>query len=596
MTDLASSLVPGLLLDAHATGALAWADVHVAQKVAFLYSEPDQRVQLALALAVRSLRAGSTCLELSQVGRARFDSDEESFAVPPELWPEPVGWREAIAASPLVTSGADGAGARPLRLVGDLLYLERYWQEESVVATQLNARRERPPAPVSRGALLAAGHELLRGVDTDQAVAAVVPALAGVTVVAGGPGTGKTHTLARLLGVLWRALPRPPLVALAAPTGKAAARMQEALSDAVGDLPSDVADDLRRLQAGTIHRLLGWLPESRSRFRHDAANPLPHDVVVIDEASMVNVSLMARLLEAMRPHARLVLVGDPDQLAPVEAGAVLADIVAAPAPAAEPLADALTALGLPPSGTVVRLRHNYRSVPGIAQLAADVLSGDPDVVLARLAAGIDGVEFAASVTQTDLPERIGATGAGLVRAAREGRQRDALAALDEHRLLCAHRRGPYGVALWSRQVEEWLGGALDDFDPTPPWYAGRPVLVTQNAPELGVYNGDTGVVVDVDGQLQVCFARGRGVHRVSPSLLDGVQTIHAMTVHKAQGSQFERVTVVLPTPDSPLLTQELLYTAITRAKREVTLIGSPESLAQAVRQRARRASGLRERL
>lgn len=597
MTDLATSLVAGLLRDVHATGALSWADVHVAQKVSFLFGETDQRVQLALALTVRALRAGSTCLVLSGVGRDRFDVEEASVGVPAELWPEPSGWRAALDASPLVTVGAAaGGGDRPLRLVGDLLYLERYWQQESVVASQLNARRDWLPDEVDPAALASARDELLGGEDPDQAVAAVVPALAGVTVVAGGPGTGKTHTLARLLGVLWRTLPRPPVVALAAPTGKAAVRMQEALSDALVSLPPDLVGHLQSLEATTIHRLLGWVPDSRNRFAHHAANPLPHDVVVVDEASMVNVTLMARLLEALRPQARLVLVGDPDQLAPVEAGAVLADIVAAPAPASTRLADALAALRLPASGPVVRLHHNYRSERGIAELAEAVLAGDADAVLRLASGGTPGVRFATSVGQTDIAERVTRTGRELVHAAREGRVGDALAAVDEHRLLCAHRRGPYGVSLWSRQVEEWLVAAMDDFDPTPAWYAGRPVMVTQNSPDLGVYNGDTGVVVAVGGELQVCFARGRIVHRVSPYLLEGVQTIHAMTVHKAQGSQFDRVTVVLPTPDSPLLTQELLYTAITRAKSEVTLIGSPESLALAARQRARRASGLRERL
>ena len=596
MTDLATSLPPGLLRDVHATGALSWADVHVAQKVSFLYGERDQRVLLALALAVRALRAGSTCLELSGIGQERIGAEEEVVGVPPQLWPEPVAWREAVAASPLVTVGPAGGGDRPLRLVGDLLYLERYWAQESVVAGQLLARRRWEPAGIDPSRLRSAQRELLGGADPDQAVAALVPLLAPVTVVAGGPGTGKTHTLARLLAVLWRALPNPPLVALAAPTGKAAVRMQEALSEAVAELPDDLAAPLGGLEAGTIHRLLGWVPDSRSRFAHHAANPLPHDVVVVDEASMVNVTLMARLLEALRPHARLVLVGDPDQLAPVEAGAVLADIVAAPAPPSDTLAGALAGLGLPPSGPVVRLRHNYRSVTAVADLAAAVLAGDVDGVLHLASSGVPGVTFAPTAAQTGLREQVVRTGAALLRAATEGREDDALAALEEHRLLCAHRRGPQGVSHWSRQVEEWLVAALDDFDPTPVWYAGRPVLVTQNAPDLGVYNGDTGVVVQVGGQLRACFARGRRVHRVSPFLLEGVQTIHAMTVHKAQGSQFDTVSVVLPTPDSPLLTQELLYTAITRAKSQVTLVGSVESLALAVGQRARRASGLRERL
>ena len=597
MTDLATSLTPGLLLDVHSTGALSWGDVHVAQKVSHLFGETDQRVLLAMALAVRALRAGSTCLELSAIQEVRFDTDEESVGVPAALLPEPEAWLAAITASPLVTVGPDAGGDRPLRLVGRLLYLERYWQEESVVAAELVARFGRPPEQVQPAALAAARAELLgNDSDLDQVTAALVPALTGVTVVAGGPGTGKTHTLARLLGVLWRTLPKAPLVALAAPTGKAAVRMQEALADAVSELPVELAGALEQLQATTIHRLLGWVPDSRNRFVHSRSNPLPHDVVVVDEASMVNVTLMARLLEALRPQARLVLVGDPDQLAPVEAGAVLADIVEAAGTPGGELAKILGELGLPASGPVVRLRHNYRSVQSIAELAAAVLSGDVERALALAGAGAPGVRFAARVEETDLRERVTTSGVAMVTAARQGRVDDALRLLDEHRLLCAHRRGPYGVTLWSRQVEEWLAAVLDGFDPTMTWYAGRPLLVTQNSPDLGLYNGDTGVVVNHDGLLRAHFARGRRVHTVSPYLLEGVQTINAMTVHKAQGSQFDRVTVVLPAPDSPLLTQELLYTAITRAKTEVTLIGSEESLRKAVRQRARRASGLRDRL
>ncbi|MFT4109547.1 exodeoxyribonuclease V subunit alpha, partial [Propionicimonas sp.] len=510
----------------------------------------------------------------------------------------PASWRAAIEASPLVRIGAEGGGDRPLRLAGDLLYLERYWQEESTVAGELSARRARPVAAPDGDRLAAAVAELLTAdTDPDQRLAAVVPALTGVTVVAGGPGTGKTHTLARLLGVLHRTATSPPRIALAAPTGKAAVRMREALAQAATGLPPDLAASLTGLEATTLHRLLGWVPEARNRFRHHRANPLPHDVVVVDEASMISVTLMARLLDALRPEARLVLVGDPDQLAPVEAGAVLADIVDAPTAPDGDLARALSGLGLPASGPVVRLTHNHRSAAAITNLARAVLAGDEDEALRLACAGAEEVRFAEHAEQTDLRELVTGSGRRLVAAAREGRVADALAELEAHRLLCAHRRGPYGVAMWSRQVEEWLLGAVDDFDPTGAWYPGQPLLVTQNSPELGLFNGDTGVVVATGGQLRVHFARGaHHWQTVSPFLLDGVQTIHAMTVHKAQGSQFDRVTVVLPTPDSPLLTRELLYTAITRAKEQVTLIGSPDSLRQAVRRQAQRASGLRDRL
>lgn len=595
--DLATSLQPGLLRDIHATGLLRWGDVHVAQKVAHLYGEADQRVQLSLALCVSALRAGLVCIDQRAVSADTFQSDEEAVVVPAELWPDADEWRAALLASPLVTQGAEAPGTRPLRLVGDLLYLERYWQEESTVAAELVARRGRQPAHLSLKALAGARRELFDPLgDADQELAAVVSALAPVSVIAGGPGTGKTTTLAQVLAMMVRSSETPPLIALAAPTGKAAVRMDEALAQALRNLPADLAGELSSLRASTIHRLLGWLPESRVRFVHDRANPLPHDVVVIDEASMVSVTLLARVLAALRPTAQLVLIGDPDQLAPVDAGAVLRDIVEADAPPSPGLKDALDSLGLRASGQVVRLRHNYRSVKSITELAEAVLARDSERATHLVTSGLEGVRLVANAAEAGLRDVTVEHGRAMVTAAREGRVRDALTALDSHRLLCAHRQGPYGVASWSRRVEDWLAEAVDGVDWTADWYPGRPLLVTQNAPELGLFNGDTGVVVADGPQLRAHFARGDRVHSISPFLLESVQTVHAMTVHKAQGSQFDEVTLILPPPDSPLLTRELLYTAITRAKSRVTLIGIAESLRRAVLAPTRNSTGLRDRL
>jgi exodeoxyribonuclease V alpha subunit len=369
------------------------------------------------------------------------------------------------------------------------------------------------------------------------------------------------------------------------------------MAKALASMPAPLADSLGGLRASTIHRLLGWVPDSNTRFRHHRGNPLPYDVVVVDEASMVSVTLMARLLEALRPTARLVLVGDPNQLAPVEAGAVLADIVEAPAAPIPGLAEGLNALGLSTAtGPVAVLRHNHRSGARISDFADAILAGDTDAVLALATAGSDDLTFSPSDDLGALRERVATQGATIIAAARAGQAEAALAGLEGHRLLCAHRRGPYGVAAWSRRVEDWLLAAVPDFDPTAQWYPGRPVLVTQNTADLGLFNGDTGVVVTRGSSLRAVFGRGGRTQEVSPYLLDSVQTIHAMTVHKAQGSQFGEVSLILPDVDSPLLTRELLYTAITRAERRVHLIGSLASLQQAVQNRARRASGLLARL
>ena len=582
----------GVLRTFNAAGVLSAADVHVAQRLGRLGGEDDEVVLLAAAFAARAPRLAHVCTDLATLPeRVAVDTDlpVDVGALP---WPE--RWVDAVAASPLV------AGDGPLRLVGTRLYLDRYWREERQVADDLRARGAME-APEVDADLLSAGLDRLFDAPAPdyQRIAASAAVSRRFAVVAGGPGTGKTTAVARVLALLHEqavhAGGRPPLVALAAPTGKAAARLEEAVHEEARRLAvsSDAQRWLLGLSAVTVHRLLGWQPGNRARFRHDRRNRLPHSVLVVDETSMVALTMMARLLEAVRPTARPVLVGDPDQLASVEAGAVLGDIVgpasgASGPPAGAPLADSIA---------VLRKVHRFRGAiaelaeavqRGDAGAAVDVLSGDQDDV-AWLP--VNAITTGRSALRP-LRDAVVEAGARVSEAAMAGRGREALAALSRFRLLCAHRRGPYGVAAWTAQVERWLGLAG-----TAGWYPGRPLLVTENDYGLGLYNGDSGVVVAGAGAgVRAVFERRGQLLELTPQRLSAVDTVYAMTVHKAQGSQFDEVAVLLPDPTSPILTRELLYTAITRARRRLILVGTEETVRAAVERPITRASGLRESL
>ncbi|MGI9125037.1 MAG: exodeoxyribonuclease V subunit alpha [Mycobacterium sp.] len=562
-----SCTATGLLADFNAAGVLESSDVMVAQRVTALAKEDDQRVALAVAFAVRAVRGGSVCIDLAtiagQVGAAELP------------WPSAAEWVQAVSQSRLVTD-------QPvLHLDGGLLYLDRYWIEECRVAADVlaltAARRSGSPLDIDR---------LFPGSYAEQRGAAEVALARALTVLTGGPGTGKTTTVARLLALLAEQAEldgRSRLrIALAAPTGKAAARLLEAVQLEVDALDPADRGRLPELTATTLHRLLGSRPDTKSRFRHNRDNRLPHDVIVVDETSMVSLTMMARLLEAVRPESRLLLVGDPDQLASVDAGAVLADLV-----------EGLDAVEDSP---VARLVTSHRFGESIGALAQAIRDGDADTALEVLAAGGEHIEWVASGDASGILRKVVVPHALKLReAAVLGDADEALRTLDQHRLLCAHRRGSYGVAYWNRQIERWLAEQTD----TPlwaAWYPGRPILVTANDYGLSLYNGDTGVAVLRDGGLRAVMASAGGPLELATGRLSDVETMHAMTIHKSQGSQAVEVTVLLPTADSRLLTRELLYTAVTRAREKVRVIGTADQLRAAVDRRAMRATGLAGRL
>ncbi len=567
--DLALS-APPLLATFNRAGVLTSADVHIATTLGHLGGEVDSSALLAIALTARAVRSGSVCLELSRVSEQLVDLE-----LP---WPEPDTWAAAVGASPLLGLGV-------LHWEHGLLYLDRYFEQETQVLDDLTARSATSPpldAALLESSLARAFPD--PGYD-EQRLACQLAASQWTTVITGGPGTGKTTAVAGLLIALHEqahARGDQIRIALAAPTGKAAARLEESVRRSAADFSPSDRERLSDVSAMTLHRLLRQHPGNSTRFRHHRGNRLPHDLVVVDEASMVSLTMMARLLEAVRPDARLVFVGDPDQLSSVDAGAVLTDLVRGYAGR--------------PDTPVAALHTTHRYGPEIRALAEALRAGDAEAALAVLADGHDAVEWvqqadpASAIRSTSLPAALAVRD-----AAATGDAVKALAALDRHRLLCAHRDGPYGVRHWNRRIEQWL--TLETGDPLyERAYLGRPILVTANDYTLGIYNGDVGVVLDSANGRRVAVASGATHLDLAPSRLGDAETMHAMTIHKSQGSQADVVTVLLPDEDSRLLTRELFYTAVTRARTKVRIIGPEAAIRAAIGRQAQRASGLRARL
>ncbi|BDC39174.1 exodeoxyribonuclease V subunit alpha [Paraburkholderia terrae] len=651
---------------------------------------PDAPALLILgaALASHQLGRGHACLDLDATLRdptlvlslppdgvaMRGGDDAEEVILPSKILAGVTlaRWQATLDHAALV---GDGEGDTPLVLAGTRLYLRRYWQYEQNVARAVGERLE-------AGARLESAlpvEDLRRGLDTLfpprpvgidehadwQKLACALAARSAFSIVTGGPGTGKTTTVVKLLALLQSlALAgdegRPVRIRLAAPTGKAAARLNESIAGAVARLPlSDFAlgDAIREaipVAVTTLHRLLGTRPDTR-RFRHHARNPLALDVLVIDEASMVDLEMMNAVLDALPAQARLILLGDKDQLASVEAGAVLGELCqraskghytratqawlqAATGEQIEAkLVDAAGSL-LDQSIAMLRFSHRFSKESGIGQLAKAVNSGEPtqvahvwaqrhaDLALLECAEHGDAafkalvVDGVARVAEDD---DAGASGAAVhtrrgyrhylqtLRAGQPSHDADQPAfdawaneVLDAHgefQLLCALRRGAWGVEGLNRRVayllqDEHLIAATGE------WYLGRPVLVTRNDYELGLMNGDIGITLALPKEgggwsLRVAFAAGDGARRIKwvlPSRLQAVETVFALTVHKSQGSEFTHAALVLPDTLSPVLTRELVYTGITRARSFLTIAsaGGAAIVERAVEAQVQRATGL----
>ncbi|MBK7322587.1 MAG: exodeoxyribonuclease V subunit alpha [Candidatus Microthrix sp.] len=635
-TDASTSLLPvgtAVLAPFVEAGILHEAGVHVAGVVARMVPGTSDEALLATALCVRALQLGHVCVVLNEVAftvaieaqgeqTSPVDGAEPTAAIDDLPWPDPADWADALRSSDAVTvrdpRSGDATGRvdegviRPLVFDGARVYLERYWRYERQVGDLLLDQPNGHPiglaAPPVRSE--ASGAAIDAVLDQDfgpddpdrpdlQRHGARVALTRRITVLAGGPGTGKTHTVARLLAALHQLAAddkRPLQVALAAPTGKAAARMTEAVHQAVagGHLPKAASQPLLANEAGTIHRLLGH--RDGISFRHDRTNPLPHDVVVVDETSMVALPLMARLLDALRPDARVVLVGDPFQLASVEAGAVLGDVVG-------PATDIDAALDGPLTDNIVVLQrvHRFAADSAIAALAHAVRSGDADLAIEVLRdTGSDDVQWIDPADRKalgQLQDTVVSGAAEVARAASEGNAGYALERAVDLKVLCGTRFGPLGSYAWRDHLERRLPKLVQGLSTGRGYYVGRPVIITRNDYISGVFNGDTGIVIRNDARTVVAMPGGPdGIRLVLPSQLAAVETWWAMTIHKSQGSEFAHAVVSLPDARSRVLTRELLYTGITRGKEKVTVVASEAALRRAIDSPVARASGLRARL
>lgn len=533
--------------------------------------QPDLWAWLGMCLAIRAPREGHTCVQLADaqayVGTERRAADADA------AWPQTAAIWIASLASAGRLIGVAGTRA-PFVLEGERLYLARSLHEEEQIARRL------------------------------------VGADAGnVRILLGGPGTGKTTQVATRLIERLRENPHAR-ISLAAPTGKAAARMAEALRARLHDdkappevrnAPQEARDAVDNLRPLTIHKLLGYRPHGTPRYKIDSANGLSADLVIVDEASMLSSSMMHRLLDAIGPGTSLLLVGDPNQLASVDAGTVLGDIASAARPGSE-LADRTD---------VLHIRHRFG--PRIGALADAILAGD-DAGVARAFSILEGSWDPPHDPHNAKPddpqsvrwirpdsrdlrtvvEEVVAHAAGLRELAKAGRVPEALAAQKGLQVLCAHRAGTTGVAGWNALVERRLRVAHGS-----PWYSGRPVMVTRNNPALDLFNGDVGLVVPgtVAGLKDLALPVAAGdPRRRSVSQLEDTETVHALTIHKSQGSEYRHAIVVLPEKRSRILTRELLYTGVTRASDRVTVVGSREVIEAAIRTPIRRATGLADRL
>ncbi len=624
------------------TGELRRLSYAFARFVASLGAAPPALV-LATSVLSELEGQGHSCLLLSDLAAGPAGllgwEDEQWKHLARAAGPLPKnaqGWAQSLSGCQQVWDVSAFDYDQPLVLDGDRLYLRRYWRDEMLVAQAVRERATRKrevDQEAVRGWLdmLFASQHSVQGPDW-QKLACAIALRGSVAIITGGPGTGKTYTVARLLALLFATAPEAgsQRIALAAPTGKAAARLKQSIDKALNELADKVGSTLplreltlRMGAARTLHSLLGARPDTRA-FAHHRGNPLDVDVLIVDEASMVHLEMMASLLDALPPSATLILLGDKDQLASVEAGAVLGDLCHNAgaggytdatcdyvlAASGEELPDEFLGDAGALAQQTVMLRHSRRFGGPIGQLALAVNAGDAVRAEAVLRAGTadgTGVRWIENAQQQHVLQ-LAQSGYGsyldvLNTGHKDGLNtnheewvRQVLQRFESFRILCAVRDGEWGVAGLNDAVARRLAQA-GLLRPNGEWYVGRPVMVTRNDYATNVYNGDIGLTLPDParpGALRVYFLEGDTVRSVLATRLRNVETAFAMTVHKSQGSEFRHTVLALPRERGAVLTRELVYTGITRASEMFTLVSPPGAvLLEAIAQRTHRTSGLR---
>jgi exodeoxyribonuclease V alpha subunit len=522
-----------------------------------LTSPANQAFETIVTALIRRQNQGHNCLEIDAQTRA------------------------LLLASGVANPSDQQSTPMPLVIDGHLLYLQRYWAYENCLAQQIKAKLNQPGIVYSAAndqrveQALNCFFESGPSDSGSQRAAAKLAMQQAFSIITGGPGTGKTTTVVKILALIQHLSDTPLLMALAAPTGKAAKRLQESVGRLKMALPcSETVKALIPDNVSTLHQLLGARPPT-PYFRHNADNPLIYDVIVVDEASMIDLALMSKLFNALRPKTNLILLGDKDQLASVESGSVLADL------------SQIAAL----QANVCTLTTSHRFDESIMRLANainlqqaetawEIVQANPETTIFPQAIA----DYAAQKYQTYL--QMIATNASID---------ELFQAFGQFQVLCSNRHGRNGVSDVNHRIEQKLA-ALKLVHPQGPWYCGRPVIITQNDHSLQLYNGDLGICLPSEtqnGKLMVCFQQSNGpIKRFLPSQMPPCETAYALTIHKSQGSEFDEVLIALPDVMHPLLTKELLYTAITRAKKSVRLATSEAVLKGALKQKTNRTTGL----